>query len=102
MEEQKKIARVLNCPFCGAEMEHGFLYASQANGFPWLPDGAEPTRYIPDFRFKKKGGMLFGNPQFEAFEFDKLSFWVCKSCMRGIADKLTEWGTRFKERLPEK
>lgn len=44
-------------------MEHGFLYVSQANGFPWLPDGAEPTRYIPDFRFKKKGGIIFGNPR---------------------------------------
>lgn len=83
-------------------MQHGFLYVSQQTGFPWYPDGTEPTKYIYDFRRKKKGTMIFGNPKFEAFEFDKLSFWVCKSCMRGVADQLTECGKIPKERLPEK
>lgn len=71
-------------------MEHGFLYTNQAYGFSRLPDGVKPTKYIPDFRFKKKGGMVFGRPKFEAFELDKLSFWVCKKCMKGVADELTQ------------
>lgn len=80
----------MNCPFCNGKMEHGFLYTNQAYGFQWLPDGVKPTKYIPDFRFKKKGGMVFGRPKFEAFELDKLSFWVCKKCMKGVADELTK------------
>lgn len=67
-----------NCPFCNGEMEHGFLCTSQMYGFKWLPEGV-----------KKNGGMFFGNPKFEIFELDKLSFWVCKKCMKGVADELT-------------
>lgn len=78
-------------------MEHGFLYASQVNGFPWYPDSAKPTRYIPDFRRKKKGGIIFGKPEFEPLEFDTLSLWVCKKCMKGVADSLTKWG-----KMPQK
>lgn len=76
----------MKCPFCNEEMEHGFLYTSQMYGFKWLPDGAK----TPDFKFKKNGSMLFGSPKFEISELDKLSFWVCKKCMKGVADELTQ------------
>ena len=39
----------MKCPFCGEEMEHGFLYSSQSIGFPWYPDGEKPMKYIPEF-----------------------------------------------------
>ena len=80
----------MKCPFCGEEMKHGFLYSSQSIGFPWYPDGEKPMKYIPEFRTKKKGGMIFGKTQFEPMEFDTLSFYVCKKCMKGVADLLTE------------
>lgn len=82
----------MKCPFCGKEMEHGFLYANQGEGFPWYPDGEEPLRNIPDFRYKKKGAMYFGKSwkEIEPFEFDKMSFWLCKACMKGVADSLVE------------
>lgn len=80
----------MKCPFCGEEMKHGFLYASQMNGFPWYPDNEKPTKYIPEFKTKKKGGIIFGKPEVEPFEFDTLSFYVCRKCMKGVADTLTE------------
>lgn len=64
--------RIMECPFCGEEMEHGFLYSNQLIGFPWYSDGEKPTKYIPDFWTKKKGGMIFGKTQFESAEFDSL------------------------------
>lgn len=80
----------MNCPKCNCEMEHGYLYSGQTIGFPWYPDGQKPAKYIPDFRTKQKGGIIFGNHELEPFEFDKLSFYVCKKCRMGIADCLTE------------
>lgn len=79
----------MKCPFCGEEMEHGYLYASQLDGFPWYPEGKKPPWNIPDFRAKKKGAISFGRGKIVPFEFDTLSLWVCKKCMKGVADKLT-------------
>lgn len=80
----------MKCPFCGEEMEHGYLYASQRVGFPWFPDGQKPVKYIPEFNTKKKGGMVFGKEFPEAFEYDTLSLFVCRKCKKGVADSLTE------------
>ena len=80
----------MKCPFCGEEMEHGYLYASQRVGFPWFPDGQKLVKYIPEFNTKKKGGMVFGKEFPEAFEYDTLSLFVCRKCKKGVADSLTE------------
>ena len=82
----------MKCPFCGEEMVHGFLYANQGEGFPWYPDGKEPWRNIPDIFARKKGAMCFGKKwqDIEPFEFDKMSFWLCKTCKKGVADSLSE------------
>lgn len=47
-------------------------------------------KYLPDLNLKKKGGMVFGKQEVELFEFDTLSFYVCRKCMKGVADALTE------------
>lgn len=80
----------MKCPKCNGEMEHGYLYSGQASGFPWYPDGQKPAKYIPEFRTKQKRGIIFGKPVLEPFEFDTLSFFVCRNCRVGIADCLTE------------
>ena len=80
----------MKCPFCGDEMEHGFIYGTQTVGFPWYPDGKKPLKYLPDINLKKKGGMVFGKTEVELFEFDTLSLYVCRKCMKGVADALTE------------
>ncbi|MDE6519143.1 MAG: hypothetical protein K2K91_01600 [Ruminococcus sp.] len=80
----------MKCPFCNEDMTHGFLYSSQAVGFPWYPDSENPTKYIPEFRLEKKSSIIFGKTKFEPFEFDTLSFYVCKKYMKGVADSLTE------------
>ena len=55
----------MKCPFCGEEMEHGFIYGTQTVGFPWYPDGKKPLIYLPDINLKKKGGMVFGKTEVE-------------------------------------
>lgn len=80
----------MKCPFCGNEMEHGFLYGSQRMGFPWYPDGTKPLPYIPDLCAKKKDVIPFGKQEFEPCRFDTLSMHVCRRCKKGIVDEFPE------------
>lgn len=80
----------MKCPFCGNDMEHGYIYGVQRIGFPWYPDGTKPLPYIPDFRAKKKGVICFGKKDFEPCKFDTLSMYVCRSCKKGIVDEFPE------------
>ncbi len=71
-------------------MEHGYLYASRMESFPWYPEGEKLPVYIRDFKRQKRGGIIFGEAESEPCTPDRMSFYICKACKKGVADNLTE------------
>lgn len=73
----------MQCPFCGDEMEQGFIYGRRDSGLMWLPAGEKMSFFITEHSIKARNGLLLGQKPFP--EFTKLEFYVCRKCNAGVS-----------------
>ncbi len=50
----------MQCPFCGAEMEKGFIYGRRDIGLLWLPQGEKLPPMLTENAVDKRHGLLLG------------------------------------------
>lgn len=73
----------MQCPFCGTEMEKGFIYGLRNCGLLWLPFGEKLPPILTENAIKKRNGLLLGIKPFS--ENTQLEFYVCKNCNTGVS-----------------
>ena len=73
----------MQCPFCGAEMEKGFIYGRRDIGLLWLPQGEKLPPMLTENAVDKRHGLLLGKRPFP--ELTKLDYHVCRKCSTGVS-----------------
>ncbi len=73
----------MQCPFCEAEMEQGFIYGRRDCGLLWLPLDEKLPLTITEKAIKTCNGLLLGEKPF--WENTKLEFHVCRKCNAGVS-----------------
>lgn len=73
----------MQCPFCGTEMEQGFIYGRRDCGLLWLPLGEKMPYMITKNAIKARNGLLLGERPFP--ENTKLEFFICRKCNAGLS-----------------
>ena len=73
----------MQCPFCGNEMEQGFIYGRKDCGLMWLPKDEKLPLTITENAVKTRNGLILGKRQFP--ENTRLEFYVCRKCNMGVS-----------------
>ena len=73
----------MQCPFCGSEMEKGFIYGRKDCGLLWLPSGEKLPLIITENNVKTHNGLLLGEKPFP--ENARLEFYICRECNTGVS-----------------
>lgn len=83
----------MNCPFCGKEMEKGYILTN-AFSYIWLPESASPNHFPLDTdKVKSLNGIVVKKFTF-GFKNRKIDTDICRGCKKGIFS-YDENATRF-------
>lgn len=73
--------RVRKCPYCGNELEHGFVYAYGTGGVVFLRELTEKRHYMTIKKLsEKEDGIILDGPYWTRFNETKMLAYACRKC----------------------
>lgn len=73
----------MNCPFCGDELEPGYIYGRKDCGLLWLPAGKKAPLLVSEEAVMHQNGMILGERP--GFENTKLEYHLCRKCRKAVS-----------------
>lgn len=71
------------CPYCGSEMELGYIQTERTDKIFWLPEGKKVSFFNQSI-LRKMNGFLLGDHGM--FGKSEQPAWCCRSCKKLVVD----------------
>lgn len=73
---------IVNCAYCGDEMEKGNLKTNGGSGLFYIPYGKDYGEFSKIKKIKSEGGIILDGPYLTRFHKISVESYVCRSCRK--------------------
>jgi len=74
----------MRCPYCGEEMEKGYIYGKRDLGIPWIPASDRPPLLWKKSSVQAHNGIMLSEPALLSPVGCTRETWVCRTCKKGL------------------